>query len=70
MRRNWKPGALIFVRDTTEKLEEICPPAFDALPDLDTFYSDWLKRPLPDTKEYKDLTYETTREWGRGLKGK
>jgi len=45
-------------------------PAFDALPDIDAFYRDWLKRPLPDTKEFKDLTYETTREWGRGLKGK
>jgi len=101
-RRNWKLGALVFVRDTVEKLEEIypglrcpdpelceireyycpgcgsllkveslpvgCPPAFDALPDLDAFYRDWLKRPLPDEKEFKDITCEITREWGRSLK--
>jgi len=101
-RKNWKMSALIFVRDTVEKLEEIypglrcpdpelceireyycpgcaallkveslpvgCPPPFDALPDLDAFYRDWLKRPLPDEKEFKDITCETTAEWGQGLK--
>ena len=30
-----------------------CPPDFDFLPDLDTFYSEWLGRPLPDTKEFE-----------------
>ncbi len=24
-----------------------CPIVFDFLPDLETFYRDWLKRPLP-----------------------
>lgn len=40
-----------------------CPPDFDFLPDLDTFYRDWLGRPLPDTVEYKDLTLEKVAEW-------
>jgi len=100
-RQNWKLSALIFVRDDTEKLEEIypgfrcpdpnlcevrefyCPgcgsllkvesvPAgypiiFDALPDIDAFYREWLGRPLPEEKELKDMTYEVTREWGRDL---
>ncbi len=40
-----------------------CPPDFDFLPDLDTFYEDWLGRPLPDTAEYKDLTLAAISEW-------
>ena len=100
-RKNWKLSALIFVRDTVDKLEEIypglrcpdpalseireyycpgcaallkveslskgCPAVFDALPDIDTFYRDWLGRPLPDEKEFKDMTCEVTAEWGKGL---
>lgn len=40
-----------------------CPPDFDFLPDLDTFYEDWLGRPLPDKAEYKDLTLAVVSEW-------
>ena len=40
-----------------------CPPDFDFLPDLDTFYEDWLGRPLPDKAEYKDLTLAAVSEW-------
>ena len=40
-----------------------CPPDFDFLPDLDTFYEDWLGRPLPDRAEYKDLTLAAVSEW-------
>ncbi len=98
-RRNWKLGAVIFVRDDAEKLEEVypglrcpnpdlcevreyycpgcaallmveavpvgCPIIFDALPDLDAFYRDWLGRPLPQGKDCEDMTCEVTREWGR-----
>jgi len=97
-RQNWKLNALIFARDTREKLEEIypgircpdpnlcevrefyCPGCgsllkvesvpvgypiiFDALPDIDSFYSEWLGRPLADRKEFKDMTCEVTRGWG------
>lgn len=40
-----------------------CPPDFEFLPDLDTFYSEWLGRPLPDTVGFKDKTLDTIAEW-------
>jgi acetone carboxylase gamma subunit len=40
-----------------------CPPDFEFLPDLDTFYSKWLGRPLPDTAEFKDLTLDAMAKW-------
>lgn len=40
-----------------------CPPDFEFLPDLDTFYRDWLGRPLPDEKEFVDKTLETVQGW-------
>ncbi len=40
-----------------------CPPDFEFLPDLDTFYRDWLGRPLPDQKEFVDKTLDAVREW-------
>jgi acetone carboxylase gamma subunit len=40
-----------------------CPPDFEFLPDLDTFYREWLGRPLPDTREFEDLTLDTIRSW-------
>jgi len=33
----------------------------------DNFYKEWLGRPLPDEKEFRDMTYQVTREWGRDL---
>lgn len=42
-----------------------CPPDFDFLPDLDTFYRDWLGRPLPDEQEFVDKTAETIRGWSK-----
>ncbi len=40
-----------------------CPPDFEFLPDLDTFYRDWLGRPLPDQKEFVDKTPDVVRGW-------
>jgi len=40
-----------------------CPPDFELLPDLDTFYREWLGRPLPDEVEYRDRTLERIAEW-------
>ena len=40
-----------------------CPPDFDFLPDLDTFYSEWLGRPLPDTATFEDKTLDKIAEW-------
>jgi len=34
------------------------PAVFDFLPDLDSFYRDWLGEPLPQEKEFKDLSYD------------
>jgi len=96
-RKNWKLSALIFVRDTPEKMEEIypgfkspdpelceirefyCPGCgtmlkvdsapvgypivFDILPDIDGFYKEWLGKPLPDEKEFKDMSDDVIKEW-------
>jgi acetone carboxylase gamma subunit len=40
------------------------PIVFDFLPNLDAFYREWLGRPLPEEKQFKDMTYDVTREWG------
>ena len=42
-----------------------CPPDFEFLPDLDTFYREWLGRPLPDTCEFKDSTLDQIDEWSK-----
>lgn len=34
------------------------PIVMDFLPDLDSFYSEWLGKPLPQEKEFKDLSSE------------
>jgi len=34
------------------------PVVFDFLPDLDSFYREWLGKPLPREKEFKDLSYD------------
>jgi len=39
------------------------PPDFEFLPDLDTFYREWLGRPLPDEREFADKTLDVVREW-------
>ncbi len=47
------------------------PAVFDFLPDLDTFYGEWLGRPLETKKEFKDLTCDLTKKWAAsGNKGK
>ncbi len=42
-----------------------CPPDFEFLPALDTFYTEWLGRPLPDTVEFKDLTLDAVSSWAK-----
>lgn len=39
------------------------PPDFEFLPDLDTFYREWLGRPLPDQQEFVDKTVDVVQEW-------
>jgi len=43
-----------------------CPPDFEFLPDLDTFYREWLGRPLPDEVEFADKTLDVVRKWRTG----
>jgi acetone carboxylase gamma subunit len=46
-----------------EAMPRGCPPDFEFLPDLDTFYSEWLGRPLPTKVEMKDLTPDVVAKW-------
>jgi len=39
------------------------PIIFDFLPDIDSFYRDWLGRPLSGEKEFEDMTLEAIKEW-------
>jgi acetone carboxylase gamma subunit len=39
------------------------PIIFDFLPDIDTFYREWLQSPLSTEKEYQDLTYALIKKW-------
>ena len=48
-----------------EAMPRGAPPDFEFLPDLDTFYRDWLGRPLPDQQEFVDKTPDVIREWAR-----
>jgi len=98
-RCNWKLRALIFARDSQERMEEIypghtapsaklsevreyiCPTCatllkvetvplgypviFDALPDLDGFYREWLDAPLANTMECVDKSPELVAEWAQ-----
>lgn len=40
-----------------------CPPDFEFLPDLDTFYEQWLGRPLPGKVAFEDRTLATVASW-------
>lgn len=40
-----------------------CPPDFEFLPDLDTFYKKWLRRPLAERSSYEDRTLSLISEW-------
>jgi acetone carboxylase gamma subunit len=42
-----------------------CPPDFEFLPDLDTFYREWLGRPLPDSVEFADKTLDEVNTWSK-----
>jgi len=46
-----------------ECVPEGYPIIFDFLPDLNTFYQDWLQKPLDFATEFKDRTGEVLTEW-------
>jgi acetone carboxylase gamma subunit len=39
------------------------PVIFDFLPDIDTFYREWLGKPLETEKKFADLSYEFMKQW-------
>jgi len=41
------------------------PPDFEFLPDLDTYYRDWLGKPLPDTVAFEDRTLDAVKGWAQ-----
>jgi acetone carboxylase gamma subunit len=45
------------------------PPIFEFLPDLDTFYGEWLGQPLADQSPewFEDHTRQVTAEWARSI---
>jgi acetone carboxylase gamma subunit len=51
----------------TENLPPGYPVLFEMMPDLDTFYREWLGTPLPDENQswYEDKTWELTAEWAK-----
>ncbi|HEY49972.1 MAG TPA: acetone carboxylase subunit gamma [Dehalococcoidia bacterium] len=61
MREHYCPGCGIQLEVDTVPFGY--PAVFDFLPDLDTFYRDWLRRPLDTKLEFTDLSYELTRRW-------
>lgn len=40
-----------------------CPPDFNLLPDIDTFYRDWLGKPLDGEVEFADKTQQVIDGW-------
>jgi acetone carboxylase gamma subunit len=46
-----------------EAMPRGAPPDFEFLPDLDTFYREWLGRPLPTQEAFEDKTLETVAQW-------
>lgn len=48
-----------------EAMPRGAPPDFEFLPDLDTFYREWLGKPLPDQVEFADKTLDTVRGWAK-----
>ena len=67
VREYYCPGCAAMLK--VESVPVGYPVIFDALPDIDAFYREWLGRPLPDEKqfEFKDLSPEVTKGWGQGL---
>jgi acetone carboxylase gamma subunit len=65
LREYYCPGCGVLLK--VESVPMGYPAIFEVLPDIDSFYRDWLGKPLPVEKEFKDMTYEVINEWKRGL---
>ena len=65
LREFYCPGCLALL--ATETVPPGFPVVFEMLPDLDTFYRDWLDKPLADEKPdwFEDRTVELTAQWAK-----
>lgn len=65
LREYYCPGCLSLLSVETAPVGQL--PVFEVLPDLDTFYRDWLGKPLPDESPdwFQDRTCELTGQWAR-----
>ncbi|MFA4837833.1 MAG: acetone carboxylase subunit gamma, partial [Dehalococcoidia bacterium] len=66
MREFYCPGCLAQL--AVEVLPKGYPPLFDMLPDLDTFYREWLGKPLPDERPdwFQDKSPDLIAQWAKG----
>lgn len=78
MRPTWPDPDIVEIREyycpgcAAQLGVEACPPGyppiFDVLPDLESFYRDWLQSPLAgQTVAFEDRTFDLTMEWAREL---
>jgi acetone carboxylase gamma subunit len=65
LREYYCPGCAALLK--VESVPIGYPAIFEVLPDIDSFYREWLGRPLPEEKEFKDMTHGVINEWKRGL---
>jgi len=65
IREYYCPGC--FAMLGTEVVPVGYPPIFEMLPDLDTFYRDWLGQPLPDERPdwFQDKTLDAPAQWAK-----
>jgi len=65
LREFYCPGCLTLL--ATEVFPPGYPPVFEILPDLDTFYREWLGKPLADESPdwLQDKTLELTASWAK-----
>jgi len=63
VREYYCPGCAAMLK--VESVPVGYPVIFDFLPDIDSFYRDWLGRPLENEKEFKDMTLDMIHEWSQ-----
>ncbi len=64
VREYYCPGCAAMLK--VESVPVGYPVIFDFLPDIDSFYRDWLGRPLDDAREFKDMSLDVIRKWSQG----
>ncbi|MFA4916174.1 MAG: acetone carboxylase subunit gamma [Syntrophales bacterium] len=65
VREYYCPGCAALLE--VETLPPGVPADFEFLPDLDTFYSEWLNKPLKEKTEFVDKTPEVIAQWAKEI---